>query len=46
MNYRIFISEDRLILVTIWENGKAEIATRNHPDAVWGPPLELFEETT
>jgi hypothetical protein len=32
------------VMVEIWENGDATIATRDHPSHTWGPPVPLREE--
>jgi hypothetical protein len=48
-NHRVFVSADRKMLVQLWEEderaqAQVEVATRPHPDAVWGPPVLLAEE--
>jgi hypothetical protein len=43
-NYRLFVNEASTVLVTIWHNGSAEVARRDHPSDVWGPPIVLKEE--
>lgn len=42
--YVLWVSPDRMTLVRVWEDGQAEIATRDHPDATWGPPRRLERE--
>jgi len=42
--YRLFVNDERTVLVRLWPDGKVEVATRPHPDAVWGPPVYLSEE--
>ena len=44
MEYQLWVSEDRTILVRQWENGKVEIAQRPNSWETWGPPVELQEE--
>lgn len=44
MNYRLWVSADRKVLVRMWDDGHVEAALRPHPDATWGPPVELEEE--
>lgn len=41
---RLLVSRDRCVLVTLWANGEALVATREDPGDVWGPPVRLFEE--
>jgi hypothetical protein len=49
-DYRLFVSPDGTKMVRIWlaqilgEDETVEIATRDHPDAIWGPPVVLKEE--
>lgn len=49
-DYRLFVSEDRTVMVRIWlaqilgEDETVEIATRETPSHVWGPPVVLKEE--
>lgn len=45
MTYRLWVNEYRTILFRMWENGTVECAARPDPDAVWGPPVVLEEET-
>jgi hypothetical protein len=44
MSYRLFVSKDRCVMVTMWDDGKVEVAMRAHPSEVWGPPRPLLEE--
>lgn len=44
MKYRLFVNAERTVLVRVWENGVAEVATRPDPGAVWGPPIILLNE--
>ena len=44
MSYRLWVSEGGNILVRIWSDGRAEMSTREHPDAIWKAPLRLIEE--
>ena len=44
-SYRVWVSENRTLMVRIWAGGKIEAATRETADHIWGPPIEL-EETT
>jgi hypothetical protein len=49
-DYRLFVNEDRTVLVTLWVgqgpdgSDLMDIAVREHPDAIWGPPTQLEEE--
>jgi hypothetical protein len=45
--YRLFVNDERTILVRLWEDGgkgQVEVATREAPDHTWGPPIYLTEE--
>jgi len=44
--YRLWVNADRTVLVRIWENGEAELATRSNSWETWGPPAALTEEKT
>lgn len=44
MNYRLWVNEERTILVRMWENGEVEVATRESADAIWSPPVDMREE--
>ena len=41
---KIWMNEDRTVLVRLWGSGRMHVATRDEPDAVWGPPVELKED--
>jgi hypothetical protein len=45
MTYRIWVNDERTILVTAWDNGVTTVAFRDHPSHTWGPPITLIEET-
>jgi len=42
----LLVNEDRTILVRQWEDGTTTVATREEPDAVWGPPVQVYIENT
>lgn len=44
--YRLFVNADSTILVRLWSDGHAEVATRETPEAIWGPPVSLHEEAS
>lgn len=44
MTYRLWINEDKTILMRLWDSGKVEAATRSDSSAIWGPPVALVEE--
>lgn len=44
--YRLWVNDDRTVLVRLWDTGALEVATRPDRDAVWGPPVWLTEEKT
>lgn len=37
--YRLFVSADRLTFVRLWDSGVCEVARRDDPGDVWGPPV-------
>lgn len=41
---RLFVNESRTLLVRIWGSGRVEVARRESPEDVWGPPVVLEEE--
>jgi hypothetical protein len=49
-DYRLFVNEDRTIMVRMWSApvfGKdevVEVAVRDTPAHIWGPPVVLKEE--
>lgn len=46
MSYRLWVNEERTYLFRLWEDGTAEVATRESPAHTWGPPLSMAEEST
>ena len=44
VKHRIWVNEQRTVLVTLWENGVVHVATREHASHTWGPPTTLIEE--
>ena len=44
--YRLWVNEKSTILARLWSNGQMEVATRQSPAHVWGPPIFLEEEPT
>jgi hypothetical protein len=53
-DYRLFVNEDRTVMVRIWRPAFVpftpcvadvlEVATRDAPGDVWGPPVLVKEE--
>ena len=43
-NYRLWVNVTRTVLVTLWDDGSMQIATRPDQYATWGPPVWLLEE--
>jgi len=43
-DYRLFVNEERTVLVTLWASGVLTVATRETPAHTWGPPTYLKEE--
>lgn len=52
MKYRLWVNDDRTILVRLWDNGIMEVALRPFVEnewsgaPTWGPPINMTEETT
>lgn len=47
MTYRLWVNDERTVLVRVWDDGTVEASlrmgeTQAHP---WGPPIALTEET-
>jgi hypothetical protein len=42
--YHLWVNPERTVLVRLWDDGHAEIATREHEGDIWGPPVPLIEE--
>lgn len=42
--YRLLVNEARTVCVTLWDNGRSEVALRDHPADIWGAPIELKAE--
>lgn len=40
---RIFVNADRTVMVRIWPSGEIEVAVRDDPGDVWGPPIMVTE---
>lgn len=45
-SYRLWVNEERTVLVRLWASGVVEVATRESPDHTWGPPVTCEEEKT
>ena len=41
---RLFVNDERNVLVDLWPDGTVTVATRTRPDEIWGPPVYLKEE--
>lgn len=39
-DYRLWVNERRTLLVRQWASGEVEIAERDDPGHVWGPPIQ------
>lgn len=50
LSYRLFLSEDKTLLVRIWKmadgSERVEVTTRATVDGVWAPPIQLYETPT
>lgn len=45
-SYRLWVNEERTVLVRLWASGVVEVATRESPADTWGPPVTCEEEKT
>jgi hypothetical protein len=43
-DYRLWVNDERTVMVRIWTNGIVEVATREHLSHTWGPPVIVKEE--
>jgi len=43
-DHRLFVNAERTVLVTLWDTGTVDVATREAAYHTWGPPLRLVEE--
>lgn len=41
MDHKLWVNPERTVLITVWDDGTATMATREHPGATWGPPVPL-----
>lgn len=41
---RLWVNEERTMLVRLWNTGTVEVATRKDPVYTWSPPTYLTEE--
>ena len=40
--YRLWINSEQTVLVRVWQlNEQMEVMTREHPDAIWNPPVRM-----
>ena len=44
MTNRVWVNEERTVLVSMWPDGTVTVATRPDPHATWGPPVTMKEE--
>lgn len=42
---KLWVNEDRTVLVREYDDGTMEVATRDDADAIWGPPVRVARET-
>lgn len=43
-DYRLYVNAKRTIYVRFWKTGKVEVAMRDDPGHIWGPPVPLRED--
>ena len=41
---RVYVNDDRTVLVRMWASGEIEVARREFPGDIWGAPQVLKEE--
>jgi len=41
---RLYVNQTRTVLVRVYDNDRVEVLLRDHPDAVWSPPIHMIEE--
>jgi len=48
MSHTIYVGTDghQEWLLTIWEDGTHQLATRPNPGCTWGPPVELTRQSS
>ena len=45
--YRLWVNDERTVLLRIWNaTGIVEVALRDSPEHIWGPPIVLLREHT
>lgn len=42
-DYRLWLNDERTVLVRLWPDGQMEVSTRETPDHIWGPPILVSE---
>jgi hypothetical protein len=40
----LWVNKERTVLVSWYPDNTMTVATREHPDAIWGPPVEVEME--
>ena len=47
MSHDLYVGTDGVneFLLTVWEDGTRELATRPHPGATWSPPVVLTRQS-
>ena len=46
MKYRLWVNDQRTVMIEMWESGEVTVATRESPSHTWGPPITMSEEKT
>lgn len=44
MSVGVWVNEERTVLVMRYGDGRMTVALRDHPDAIWGPPITVRPE--
>lgn len=42
--YKLWLNEERTVMVREWDSGKMEVALRETSAHVWGPPIQVSLE--
>lgn len=38
---KLWVNDERTVLVRIYDSGLCEVCTRESADAIWGPPIRM-----
>jgi hypothetical protein len=46
MTYKLWVNDEKTVLVRMWDSGNVEVCLRDDPSHVWKPPIYVVEEKT